>query len=318
MIDFNIFKDDDFGENPFLNSIRNSLIPDVIIDNEGNSYSLEKAMSFCDLKDIAKKAKTNDWKWIRIKRENLEKKCILTNINIRYELNNNQNSECNFLEFKKHDGKIDVNSQDVLFETDFSSTDNFLVEAYKELPIYIEDESPIETKEEMTLGAYFHKGSNKNRCYPCVVLYRNRINEATIKIKNKICYESFSTIEHHLTIFVLVHELAHAFFNKDKNNSYSEKEIEECLANYAALLHARKRGGLFLMIGKLFVESQKSLTNKGYNYALKLFDNNFNPTLTGWWKWRYCCDVKDGKSYKALSSVSDLIDILDNKSLLID
>lgn len=193
---------------------------------------------------------------------------------------------------------------------DMKDTEIFLAEAYDGLPIYIEDEAPEKTMEEMALGEFFPNGNNNSKNYPCVVLYRKNIKQTAKSLHRKMRFESLSIIEYNLTRFVLVHELAHAFFSKDGGCRTKNKEIEECLANYAALLHAKKIGGLFLMIAQLFVESQKKLKNKGYNFALKLFDDKFAPKLTGWWKWRYCCNVEDGKTYKDLSNISDLIEIL--------
>ena len=121
--------------------------------------------------------------------------------------------------------------------SDMKDTEIFLAEAYDGLPIYIENEAPNDKQEEMALGAFFPNGNNNSKNYPCVVLYRKNIKQTAESLHRKMRYESLSIIEYNLTRFVLVHELAHAFFSKDGGCHTKNEEIEECLANYAALLH---------------------------------------------------------------------------------
>lgn len=237
----------------------------------------------------------------KIKIKTTKDKSVLTYLDKRYVIT----GKGAFVDIDRNTGKLKNYTP-----SDMKDTEIFLAEAYDGLPIYIENEAPNDKQEEMALGAFFPNGNNNSKNHPCVVLYRKNIKQTAKSLHRKMRFESLSIIEYNLTRFVLVHELAHAFFSKDGGCRTKNEEIEECLANYAALLHAKKIGGLFLMIAQLFVGSQKKLKNKGYYFALKLFDDKFAPKLTGWWKWRYCCDVKDEKTYKDLSNILDLIEIL--------
>ena len=45
--------------------------------------------------------------------------------------------------------------------------------------------------------------------------------------------------------------------------------------------------------------------------TIQLFDSNFDPKLIGWWKWRYCHELKENVDYTTLSKINDLAEIFD-------
>lgn len=305
------------SDNTFLKGedIKCSFYLYIRIDNKEVRVDKEN-ISFCDLEEVATRAGVKNWNEFKIPSHILADKAVLSYRNQRFVYEKDNQSDFFFLKFNKNENSIVIEQKDLVSEADMSNLEVFLKEAYENLPIYIE-ESSKELYAEVELGLYCHSGRSgrDNKCYPCVILYRNNIKDSAIRLSKKIKeILPLSTIIHYLTVFVSVHELAHAFFNKDGYKDDKDREIEECLANYVALLYAKASGDeLLFKIGKLFVQGQgRNKLNKGYNYSLKLFDDNDNPNLTGWWKWRYCKNVKNKKNYRHLK-VSDLIKILDAK-----
>ena len=197
--------------------------------------------------------------------------------------------------------------------TEEDGPDDYIINLYKERH-KIKDAIKM-----ILLGIYLPKGYDKHPDKPCVVLFtkniRNAANQLNVDFKFNLSEDLAYSC---LYDFVENHELAHAFFNKDQKNHLASCDIfiEECLANYAALLSSKHDSNTFKM-GKALVERQAKLNsfNPGYNYALQLFDSNFDPKLIGWWKWRYCHELKENVDYTTLSKINDLAEIFDIKGL---
>ena len=197
--------------------------------------------------------------------------------------------------------------------TEEDGPDNYIINLYKERH-KIKDAIKM-----ILLGIYLPKGYDKHPDKPCVVLFTKNIRNAANLLNVDFKFNLSEDLAYHcLYDFVKNHELAHAFFDKDQKNHLASCDIsiEECLANYAALL-SRKNDPNTLKMGKALVESQAKLNsfNPGYNYALQLFDSNFDPKLIGWWKWRYCHELKENVDYTTLSKINDLAEIFDIKGL---
>lgn len=197
--------------------------------------------------------------------------------------------------------------------TEEDGPDDYIINLYKDRH-KIKDAIKI-----ILLGIYLPKGYDKHPDKPCVVLFTKNIRNAANQLNVDFKFNLSEDLAYHcLYDFVEKHELAHAFFDKDQKNHLASCNIsiEECLANYAALL-SRKDDPNTLKMGKALVERQAKLNsfNPGYNYALQLFDSNFDPKLIGWWKWRYCHELKENVDYTTLSKINDLAEIFDIKGL---
>ena len=104
-----------------------------------------------------------------------------------------------------------------------------------------------------------------------------------------------------LMLFVLVHEIAHAYFPASYVNGQTDHDLrnkryiafEESLANFVALRHMQlmvERGyapeSAFNIAWRLVEELQAGLKCTGYHDALKYFDEERKPIIKGWWQWR--------------------------------
>lgn len=222
---------------------------------------------------------------------------------------------CNFEEMPDWFYIYEVNkeSQIAIYEED--DQDNDIIQIYKERHKIKGDDDIII----VLLGIYLPNGYSKHPGAPCIVLFPKNIREIARELNNKNNLSlSDDDAYNGLRDFVKNHEYAHAFFDKEQKDHLINCDIfiEECLANYAALL-SEKKSPTSLKMGKALVESQSSLNsfNPGYSFALNLFDQNFEPKLIGWWKWRYCCELLNGIDYSDLVNINDLAEIFDIKGL---